>query len=325
MKPAFLLTASVVLNIALGVAYYLKPARVVPMAEPLAQGASGSNSSEFLVEKRVTNVVTVTEPAERFDWRKVESDNYKQYVTNLRAIGCPEKTLRDIIMADVTDLFRERARSSTSNRFEYWKGGLLGNAFDEKRLAQQQEQARERREILKNLLGQGYSVQADPAGGQIVSPMEQMTGDFLSPEQQATMRALEVKYAARILKAAKDGGGEESEAMRKAFADKDAEILSVLSPDEKFEYDLRLSQPAILLRMSLGGFEPTEDEFRQMFQTTRAFTDRFGLGVITRLGKTREGDGEVNEMLDGLRTTLGEARFQQFQSQRLLAAGQSGK
>ncbi len=105
--------------------------------------------------------------------------------------------------------------------------------------------------------------------------------------------------------------------MRNLRAEKDAEALTVLSADEKFEYDLRLSQPAILLRMNLGEFEPTEQEFRQMFQATKNFTERFGVGVLTRLGNVQPGDGAANELLDGLRTALGEQRFQQFQSQRM--------
>jgi hypothetical protein len=319
MKLMFLFAGSVALNIALGLAYCLKPAPMAPLAEPQAHEVSGSASPVSFIEKRVTNVVTVTKAAAPFDWRTVESDDYRQYVANLRAIGCPEKTLRDIIMADVTDLFRQRASHSASNRFEYWKAGLLGNAFDEKRVAQQQAQAKERRDILASLLGSSYSDKADPAGAQIVSPMEQMTGDILNPDQQAAMKALEVKYAARLLKAAQDGGGEDSEAMRKVIADKDAEMLTVLSPDEKFEYDLRLSQPAILLRMSMGEFEPTEQEFRQMFQTAKKLTDQFGLSALARLGNIRQGDGQANEMLDGLRAALGEQRFQEFKTQRVLA------
>lgn len=278
-----------------------------------------------MVEKCVTNMVQVSQKAEPFDWRTVESADYRQYVANLRAIGCPEKTLRDIIMADVTDLFRDRARHSSSNRYEYWKPGLLGNVFDEKRVAQQQEQARERREILKGLLGRSFSEKCDPAGGQIFSPMEQMTEDLLNSEQQASMKALETKYAARLLKAVQDGGGEDSEAMRKVIADKDAEALAILTPEEKFEYDLRLSQPAILLRLSLGEFEPTEQEFRQMFQTAKKFTDKLGVGVLTRLGSIRPGDGAANEVLDGFRVALGEERFRQFQSQRVVATSQSGR
>jgi hypothetical protein len=317
MKIILLLTGSIILNIGLGVAYHLKPVRIEPITGLPALERASSRSSVQVLEKVVTNVVTVPKGTEPFDWRTVESDDYKQYVANLRAIGCPEKTLRDIIMADITDLFRQRARNCTSNRFEYWKPGVLGNAFDEKRVAQQQEQAKERREILASLLGESYSDKADPGGGQILSPMEQMTGDFLSPERQASMKALEMKYAARMLKAARDGGGENSEAMRKAMAEKDAEVLTLLSPEEKFEYDLRLSQPAILLRMNMGEFEPTEPEFREMYKTAKKFSDKFGPNVLLRLGQS---DGEANETLDGFRAALGEERFLEFQRQLTIAS-----
>src|SRR5512143_3000882 len=121
MKIPLILTASVALNFGLGVAWWIKPAPKTSSAEPRAGEVPSSGSLAPVSEKLVTNVVTVMRAAEAFDWRMVESEDYKQYVANLRAIGCPEKTLRDIIMADVTDLFRQRAKSSTSNRFEYWK------------------------------------------------------------------------------------------------------------------------------------------------------------------------------------------------------------
>jgi hypothetical protein len=34
--------------------------------------------------------------------------------------------------------------------------------------------------------------------------------------------------------------------------------------------------------MNMGEFEPTEEEFRQMFQTAKRFTDKFGLSVLAR-------------------------------------------
>ena len=100
------------------------------------------------------------------------------------------------------------------------------------------------------------------------------------------------------------------------------EMLTVLTPEEKFEYELRLSQPAILLRTSMGGFEPTEEEFRQMFQAAKKCSDKFGFGVLTRLGNIHPGDGQANETLDAIRTALGEQRFQEFQKRRLVASVQ---
>src|SRR5438094_8605532 len=36
-----------------------------------------------------------------FRWSQIESADYPAYVANLRAIGAPEKTIRDIILADL--------------------------------------------------------------------------------------------------------------------------------------------------------------------------------------------------------------------------------
>jgi hypothetical protein len=315
MKLVLILGCSVALNVSLGIAYCHKPVPPPSRSEPQVEDVPSSDPPVRVIEKAVPNVVTVAKAAAPFDWRTVESDDYKQYVANLRAIGCPEKTLRDLIVADVNDLYRQRAKGLTTNRFEYWKPGLLGNAFDEKRVAQQQEQAKERRDILASLLGESYSDKADVTGGQIISPMEQMTGDFLSSDQQAAMKALEVKYANHMMRAAKDMSGHDGQAMRTVLADKDAEILTHLSPEEKLEYDLRLSQQAIMLRMNMGEFEPTEQEFRDMFKSAKKFTDQFGLAVLTHPGEAGPTGSAANEMMNEFKNTLGEQRFQEFQKQ----------
>jgi hypothetical protein len=41
----------------------------------------------------------------RFDWHQLETADYPTYIANLRAIKCPEQTVRDIISADVAHLF----------------------------------------------------------------------------------------------------------------------------------------------------------------------------------------------------------------------------
>ena len=38
-------------------------------------------------------------------WRSIESPDYRRYIDNLRAIECPEETIRDIIIADINDLY----------------------------------------------------------------------------------------------------------------------------------------------------------------------------------------------------------------------------
>jgi len=43
-----------------------------------------------------------------FRWREVESTDYRTYIANLRSIECPERTIRDIITADVHSLYESK-------------------------------------------------------------------------------------------------------------------------------------------------------------------------------------------------------------------------
>ncbi len=46
----------------------------------------------------------------QFRWSQVESADYPIYIANLRRIGCPEQTIRDIITADVDTLYAPKRR-----------------------------------------------------------------------------------------------------------------------------------------------------------------------------------------------------------------------
>src|SRR5208282_183922 len=96
-----------------------------------------------------------------FNWSQLESTDYRQYIANLRAIGCPESTLRDIIMTDVMRLYAQRRGQYYQNgrEFKFWE-------TDEKRaLKQTQLEEREKQlaqidkelpAVLRELLGVNY-------------------------------------------------------------------------------------------------------------------------------------------------------------------------
>ena len=57
-----------------------------------------------------------------FHWRQVESPDFTVYVQNLRAIGCPEATIRDIVKSELDEIYQEKAsvaqRTNPSAAFE---------------------------------------------------------------------------------------------------------------------------------------------------------------------------------------------------------------
>jgi hypothetical protein len=57
------------------------------------------------------------QPDGAFHWRQLESADYGTYIANLRKIECPERTIRDIITADIHALYERR--HADLNRQDY--------------------------------------------------------------------------------------------------------------------------------------------------------------------------------------------------------------
>src|SRR5438477_11451873 len=57
-----------------------------------------------------------------FSWREVESADYPTYIANLRDIGCPEQTIRDIIIAVVNAVYaRKLATNLVTAEQQWWR------------------------------------------------------------------------------------------------------------------------------------------------------------------------------------------------------------
>ena len=105
MNAKTFLVISLLLNLGLAAAL-LRPTAPAPAAPPPAAPAvtpAPTVAAPAARPRTVTQIVTNT-LSQKFDWNAVESDDYKKYIANLRAIGCPEETIRDIITADVNKL-----------------------------------------------------------------------------------------------------------------------------------------------------------------------------------------------------------------------------
>jgi hypothetical protein len=85
----------------------------------------------------------------------VESEDYEEYMANLRAIGCPESTLRGIILAEVRELFtRKRAALAPPS---FWTAGKVRSAAERK--LEERERALEDQlsALTQHLLGEEFT------------------------------------------------------------------------------------------------------------------------------------------------------------------------
>jgi hypothetical protein len=94
----------------------------------------------------------------RFDWRIIESSDYEEYVANLRAIGCPEKTVRDIIVAEVQKAYAVKSAALPLDA-KFWSCGLERQAAERAREERQSELKAESGALLQRLIGTDYVTQ----------------------------------------------------------------------------------------------------------------------------------------------------------------------
>lgn len=217
------------------------------------------------------NIRTQVQP---LDWRSLESDDYATYVANLRKAGCPEETVRDILIADINKLFalRRKALRPPPKDWDFWRHPSETAPADEEDQAELEKHERaltdlerERRQLVASLLGPS-ALQAE---------LEEFKGDaledpslqFLSGEKREVI----AEALARWRQAREDAKGIIDDTERDQFLSNaeralDAAYETALSPEEREQYRMRSSPAADELRNRLRGFAASREEFESLFR-----------------------------------------------------------
>lgn len=265
----WLLAASVVLNVWMAVVWL----RSRPVERP-------RRPSVTFVRPVVTNLLRpirtnlVIQPR-LLTWAELESTNYSTYISNLRAIGCPEDTVRDIIVTDVNHLFSARRDAEMRLPAQQWWRSSPDAELAAAAEAKLTSLDAERREMLDQLLGPGWESDSRHFQGPLSLPaLDGPVLGALSPEAKTAVRNVETEARAawRQLKlAAAQEGREVSAGEAAALQQRTRERLAqVLGPAELEEYTLRYSPQAVRLREQLRNLDTTPEEFRALFQATEA-------------------------------------------------------
>jgi hypothetical protein len=267
MNARAVVSISLVLNAGMAVAVWdlYRAARRTDHAKEAGIVAVWSNNT---IRVAKTNVIINARP---FAWQNVESTNYDLYVFNLRGIGCPEPTIRDIIMADVNQVYARRRRelNATTNDLKWW---VSDPDPSEVRAALQREKALEdeRRKLLTHLLGTNW----DHTAEQEVPPVA-LAGPVLgalTPVRQQQVQEIVARTQSRVSDylAQCEQAGEFPDTVELARLREQTrvELSTQLNPEELEEFLLRYSNDANQLRAELRGFNATPDEFRRVFAAT---------------------------------------------------------
>ncbi len=259
-----------------------------------------------------------------FSWREIESEDYPTYIINLRGIGCPEQTVRDIIIADVNTLFaRRRANELITPEQQWWRSEADTNVV-QAALAKARALEEERRALLTRLLGTNWE------SGDLVSlprpsrPAVALDGPLLGALPAETKQAVEEineqaeeRLAAYLESQRQQGKAADPSEVAKLRQLTRVELASVLSPECLEEYLLRYSQYANVLRAGFGKlqfFNPTADEFRAVFRATDNLDYQIQLlGDSSDPITARTRDALVNQREQAIKTALGPGRYEEYQ------------
>jgi hypothetical protein len=231
-----------------------------------------------------------------FHWSEIESGDYRQYIANLRAIGCPEQTIRDIILADVGQLFGARVATVWQRHVgEYWQK-YRNERPDPASMKQIVALSKEHNAVLRDLLGDTPGMQ-----GLIDRLYLQITGNeqallFLPPDKRDAAANLLSQSDFDIKDAEMHARGWTPAEEKRLFDEKAAALAEVLSPEELEEFKLRNSPTAKQLQMELEYFNCTPDEFKKFVALRDQNPDgernsdgeRVGRDMIDRTAATAE-------------------------------------
>lgn len=260
--------------------------------------------------------------ASRLNWRIIESTDYTNYITNLRMIGCPEETIRDIILTDVSKLYAKRraALRAQAKPYKFWQTGDSADASDPQLQAQLQALDKQQSDLVRQLLGVDY--RAEMSRYYLDDNYDERMYGFLPGEKQEQIKTLQSKYDdleqeiyARSKGVLLDA---DQEQLRRLEKQREAELAQLLGPAELEEYQLRNSSTANSLRAQMAGFNPSEEEFRKIFRIQKTFDDQFNNAFDVTDEKqaeikARAQDAAQAALSQEVRKILGDKRYGEYE------------
>ena len=133
-----------------------------------------------------------------FRWSQIESEDYSKYVKNLRSVGCPESTIRDIVEADLNQLFEPRYLEALAQvqGYDYWRDGMNSLKAQEKIRDALAEVDEERLGALRAVLGEDYVPGKAVASLSDRELLSRSKYGFLDGERQRAVETIQAKFDA---------------------------------------------------------------------------------------------------------------------------------
>jgi hypothetical protein len=310
MKSSTLVSLSLLLNIGLIGAIVALVRNRPPSAPTGAETRFITNTTVKVVQREAPAAL----PIRSNIWKSVESPDYAAYVANLRGLGCPEETIRDIVISDLRKLYAEKTRALNPalKPDKFWEPPL---AYHDPAMLEFRSQTsaieKEKSALIRSLLGislEDYMARTGSAqwGNASLS--------FLPEERRSKLAALQTKYAElqqEVYRNMKPGQNYQ-ELFANLQQQHNDEIRASLSAGEYEEYQMRNSYTGQMLRQGMAMFHGTEDEFKTIYGLQKAFDDRFNPQGGAAWTNSKERQDAQKELDAALQNALGPQRYADY-------------
>lgn len=229
-----------------------------------------------------------------------EETNLSTYADQLLALGIPEPEVAELVFGRLHRVFYNRfeltlnQKDDTRYRLPYDFGQNPQQRETEKTILERQALRRDFRDQLADILGEKWRYQTRLGNLSFHNPEL----EFLPLEKQAALNDLRELFYLHD-QGSPTGGPMQSEkkSLHRQYQD---DIAATLSPAELEQYNYRFSTEAISVRSRLSQMNPSEEEFRVVYE----IADRYGADAIRKL--------ESEDLASELRSRLGADRYREL-------------
>ena len=260
-------------------------------------------------------------------WLDIQSADLKQLVHRLREAGCPDETVKDIVVAEVNRIFAARTRELWPERYEqteFWK--VENNRYNSERQKKNREGWRKERELQKEksaLLVELLGV--DPEKQQRIEDgydefyfnwQERQVSFLPESKREAALKTLDDFQDKQQEMYAANAGIHDAQSraeQRQLEAEKIDALAAILSPSELRDYELRQSQTAQQLSSDLRNTTVSREEYEAIFDIKKKYGDSiYNWSYLDKEEQKQAGENQ-KAMKAELATALGPDKFKEYE------------
>jgi hypothetical protein len=326
MRISLIILLSLATNVVLALVWF----RVGYLVPPAGDVSVRTAVTESVTEQSNAPANEVDGSTAQTSWFDLQTNDLKEFVRRLRAAGCPEETIKDLVLAQLNRGYSIKQRAIWQNNFnpnDYWKP--YKPHFDPAETKKNRERSHQMSDLQKEktaLIVELFGVDVEkerrkeegldnedwgwnPNGNLAFLPeakreaVQKFLDDFEDKEQEF--------YAS-----VQGSWDADARARQKQLEqEKMAGMAQILTPEELREYALRNSQMASQVQSEIHGVDLTLDQYEKLFDIRSKYGDSIYNFVDTGndADAVKQIEQNKKDLQSEIATTLGADKAQELE------------